>query len=125
MPTACMNRSHLGSSEAFRLFTRANALLDTWIGCFDVGRAYLEFGSFPEADSEFDQCLKRRGEALALFVDLVPTYGYLPLVYYYQGRAREGMKSADFVESYKKYLSVRGKAGEDPLLAEVRRRVGE
>jgi tetratricopeptide (TPR) repeat protein len=111
--------------EAVRLFTEANNLLDTWIGHFDLGRAYLETGAFTEADSEFDRCLKRRGEALALFLDEVPTYGYLPPVYYYQGRAREGMKSAGFAESYRKYLNVRGKTGEDPLLAEVRRRAGQ
>jgi hypothetical protein len=38
---------------------------------------------------------------------------------------REGLKSSGFAESYKKYLSIRGKAGEDPLLADVRRRAGE
>jgi tetratricopeptide (TPR) repeat protein/predicted Ser/Thr protein kinase len=110
---------------AVKQFTEANNLLDTWIGRFDLGRAYLELGAFPEADSEFDRCLKRRGEALALFVDEVPTYGYLPPVYYYQGRARGGMKSAGFAESYRKYLDIRGKAGEDPLLAEVRRLAGK
>jgi serine/threonine protein kinase/tetratricopeptide (TPR) repeat protein len=109
---------------AVQLLTKANSLLDTWIGRFDLGRAYLEIGAFPEADSEFDRCLKRRGEALALFIDIVPTSGYFPAVYYYQGRAREGMKSAGFAESYKKYLSIRGKASEDPLLAEVRRHAG-
>jgi len=110
--------------SAVKLFTDANNLLDTWPGRFDLGRAYLEIGAFAEADSEFDRCVKRRGEALTLFVDL-PTYGYFPPVYYYQGRAREGMKSAGFAESYKKYLSIRGKAGEDPLTADVRRRIGQ
>ena len=37
---------------------------------------------------------------------------------------REGLKSAGFAESYRTYLSIRGKAGEDPLLAEVRKRAG-
>jgi eukaryotic-like serine/threonine-protein kinase len=109
---------------AVKLFTEANNILDTWMGRFDLGRAYLEIGAFAEADSEFDRCVKRRGEALGLFIDL-PTYGYFPPVYYYQGRAREGMKSSGFAESYKKYLSIRGKAGEDPLLAEVRRHNGQ
>ncbi len=109
---------------AINLFNQANDLLDTWIGRFDLGRAYLEIGAFPQADSEFDRCLKRRGEALALFLDL-PTYGYFPPVYYYQGRVREGMKSPGFAESYRKYLGIRGKAAEDPLLAEVRRKVGQ
>jgi len=107
---------------AVKLFTDANSLLDTWIGRFDLGRAYLEIGAFTEADSEFDRCIKRRGEALSLFLDL-PTYGYFPPVYYYQGRAREGMKSAGFADSYKTYVSIRGKAGEDPLLSEIRRRI--
>ena len=71
------------------LLTEANELLDTWIGRFDLGRAYLAAGAFPQADSEFDRCLKRSGEALSLFLDEEPTSGYLPPVYYYQGRVRE------------------------------------
>ena len=77
---------------------------------------------FTQADSEFDRCIKRRGEALSLFLDEEPTYGYFPAAYYYQGRAREGQK-AGFAESYKTYLNIRGKAAEDPLLDEVRARV--
>ena len=111
------------SHTAVQLFTQGNNLLDTWIGRFDLGRAYLEAGAFTEADSEFDRCIKRRGEALALFLDEVPTYGYFPPVYYYQGRVREGLKSAGFAESYKQYLTIRGKAGEDPLLADARKRI--
>ena len=29
----------------------------------------------------------------------VPTYSYLPIVYYYQGRDREGLKSKGFADS--------------------------
>jgi tetratricopeptide (TPR) repeat protein len=109
---------------AIKLFQDGNALIDTWTGRFDLGRAYLAIGAFPEADSEFDRCIARRGEALALFLDL-PTYGYFPPVYYYQGRAREGLKSAGFTESYRKYVAIRGKAGEDPLLPEIKHRIGQ
>jgi len=112
------------TSRAIKALMDANALLDTWIGRFDLGRAFLEAGSFIEADSEFDKCIKRRGEALSLFLDEAPTYGYLPPVYYYQGRVREGLKTEKFAESYRTYLSIREKAGEDPLLREVRRRAG-
>ena len=111
--------------QAVKLFTEANGLLDTWIGRFDLGRAYLEIGAFVEADSEFDRCVKRRGEALSLFLDDIPTFGYFPPVYYYQARVREGLKSPGAADSYRKYLSIRGKAGEDPLLAEVRQRAGQ
>jgi tetratricopeptide (TPR) repeat protein/predicted Ser/Thr protein kinase len=110
--------------QAIPLFTQANNQLDTWIGHFDLGRAYLEAGAFAEADSEFDRCLKRRGETFDLF-DYVTNYGYLPEVYYYQGRVREGLKSPGAADSYRTYLSIRGKAGEDPFLPEVRRRLGQ
>jgi len=106
---------------AVESFTEANALSDTWIGRFDLGRAYLDAGAFAEADSEFDRCIKRRGEALALFLDEVPTYAYFPPIYYYQGRVREGLKSSGAADSYRTYVSIRGKAGEDPLLPEIRR----
>jgi tetratricopeptide (TPR) repeat protein len=109
--------------QAIKLLSEANMLLDTWIGHYDLGRAYLEADAFIQADSEFDRCLGRRGEALALFLDEEPTYAYLPSVYYYQGRVREGMKMAGAAESYKSYLGFRGQSKEDPLVADVNRRV--
>jgi hypothetical protein len=48
-----------------------------------------------------------------------------PPVYYYQGQAREGLKSPGAADSFRTYLSIRGKAGEDPLLPEIRRRLGQ
>jgi eukaryotic-like serine/threonine-protein kinase len=113
------------ANEAVRQITAANNLLDTWIGRFELGRAYLEAGAFTEADSEFDQCVKRRGEAIELFMDNVPTYTYFPPVYYFQGRVREGMKSEGFRDFYKTYLSIRGQSSEDPLVPEIRRRLGQ
>jgi eukaryotic-like serine/threonine-protein kinase len=113
------------SRQAIQSFTEANNLIDTWIGRFDLGRAYLEAGAFAEADSEFDRCVKRRGEALELFMDDGPTYSYLPVVYYYQGRVREGLKSPDFAEFYKNYLNIRGKSTEDTLVSEVHHRLGQ
>jgi len=110
--------------DAIKALTAANALLDTWIGVFDLGRAYLEAGLFVQADSQFDACLKRRGEALSLFVDEEPTYGYFPPVYYYQGRVRESLKNAGFADSYRAYLDIRGKSGEDPLVTDARQRAG-
>ncbi len=113
------------ASNAIKTLTDANNLLDTWIGRYKLGRAYLDAGLFVEADAEFERCVKRRGEALELFMDNVPTFGYFPSVYYLQGRAREGLKSPGFAESYRTYLSIRGKAGEDPLLPEIRKRLGQ
>ena len=111
--------------QAVQLFTEAKDHLDSWIGRFDLGRAYLEAGAFAEADSEFDRCIKRRGEALELFMDDMPTYSYLPVVYYYQGRVREGLNSPSSADSYRTYLDIRDKSSEDPLLADVRHRLGK
>jgi tetratricopeptide (TPR) repeat protein len=115
-------KSH-NPNQAIRLFTEARNLLDTWIGHFDLGLAYLEAGAFGEADSEFDRCLKRRGEVLELFMDDMPTYSFLPAVYYYQGQDREGLKSNGFADSYRTYLSIRGQSKDDPLVAEIHRRL--
>jgi serine/threonine protein kinase/tetratricopeptide (TPR) repeat protein len=112
-------------TQAVQLLMEAQKLVDIWIVHFDLGRAYLEAGAFAEADSEFDRCIKRRGEVLELFSDDMPTYSYLPAVYYFQGRARDGLKSPGASDSYKKYLEIRGKAGEDPFLPDVRRRIGQ
>jgi tetratricopeptide (TPR) repeat protein len=119
-----MARKRGDAPQAVKALMDANALLDTWLGHFELGRTYLEAKAFAEADSEFDKCLARRGEAIALFIDEVPTYGYFPPVYYYQGRVREGLHSTGFGASYRNYLSIRGQAGEDPLLPEIHKRIG-
>jgi tetratricopeptide (TPR) repeat protein/predicted Ser/Thr protein kinase len=100
----------------------ANDVLDTWIGRFDLGRAYLAAEQYPHADSEFDRCLKRAGEALSLFLDEEPTYAYFPEVHYYVGRVREALGNARFAESYQRYLAVRGASVDDRLVADARRR---
>jgi tetratricopeptide (TPR) repeat protein len=110
---------------AVRLLQEANGVLDTWLGHFDLGRAYLQAaGGSVQADSEFENLIKRRGEAMALLMDEEPTYGYFPAVYYYQGQVREQMKSAGSADSYRAYLSIRGKSTEDPLLPDIRKRAG-
>jgi tetratricopeptide (TPR) repeat protein len=111
--------------RAIKALTEAERLLDTWIGRFELGRAYLAAGEFVRADAEFDRCIKRRGEALELFLDNVPTYRFLPAAYYYEGRAREGLKTEGYAEFFRTYLGIRGQAGEDPLLPDIRRRLGQ
>ena len=113
------------AKEAINQITAANSLLDTWIGHFELGRAYFEAGKFTEADAEFAKCIKRRGEAIELFDDNVPTYSYFPAVYYYQGRSLEGMKSPAFTNSYKEYLSIRGQSPDDPIVPEIHHLLGQ
>ena len=112
-------------NEAIQQIKAANGLLDTWISRFDLGRAYLDAGAFTEADVEFDECMKRRGEAIELFDDNVPTFEYFPPVYYYEGRAREGMKVAGFADFYRSYLSIRGQSSDDPMRIDIRRRISQ
>ncbi len=123
--TGMMALKRKDSNEAIRQITDANNLLDTWIGHFDLGQVYLAAGAFTEADSQFDQCMKRRGEAIELFLDNTPTYAYFPPVYYYEGRVQEGTKSEGFADFYKNYLSIRGQSTEDPLVADTRRRLSQ
>ena len=68
--------------------------------------------------------VKRHGEALSLFLDEEPTYGYFPPVYYYQGRVREELKTEGFANSYRAYLNIRGQSKEDPLQRDARQRIG-
>ncbi len=75
--------------QAIVSMREGNKLLDTWIGDFDLGRAYLAAGAALEAESQFERCVKRRGEALALFLDEEPTFAYFPPVLAYQTKVRE------------------------------------
>ena len=111
-------------SEAFKLFKEAQDHLDTWLGRFALGRANLERAQFTEAHSELEMCEKRMGEATSVFFDDVPTSRYLPLIYYYLGRAQEGMKSPSVKESYLKFLDMKEKGDEgDLMVLDARRRL--
>ncbi len=108
---------------AIDLFLEAQGLLDTWLIHFLLGRAYLEMEAYSEAYSEFEECLKRRGEATSVFFSDLPTYRYLPPVYYYLGRAQEGLKSAEAADSYKAFLSIKEKGEGDWMVEDARRRL--
>jgi len=114
---------HRKATEAVALFKESQKTADTWLGRFDLGLAYLEAGANAEADSELETCLKRRGEATALFLDESPTYHLFPSVYYYLGRAQEGLKSPAAAGSYKTFLAMKEKSDKDPLVADARRRL--
>jgi tetratricopeptide (TPR) repeat protein len=108
---------------AIKILSDANALISTWIGHFDLGRAFFAAGQLVQADSEFDLCMTRRGEVLSL-MDEGPTFGMFPIVYYHQGRVREALNTARFADSYREYLKIRGESKQDPLVPDVRKRVG-
>jgi tetratricopeptide (TPR) repeat protein/tRNA A-37 threonylcarbamoyl transferase component Bud32 len=111
--------------QAVKNLEDATAQFETWIGHFDLGRAYLAGKAYPQADIEFDRCVKRKGEALSLFLDEEPTFAYFPVAHYYLGQAREGLKNPTFADSYRAYLQIRGRSTEDLLVADARKRVGQ
>ncbi len=104
-------------------FNAAQKILDTWLGRDGLGRAYLVAGVFPDAQTEFDACLTRKGEATTVLLDDIPTYRLLATTRYYLARAQEGQKSAAAAGSYKAFLSIKEKGDEQGLVADARRRV--
>jgi len=115
-----LHRKH--AQAAVLRFEEAKTLLDTWYVHYGLLRAYLAAGAYPEAFSESEICLRRRGEAAAIFVDESPTYRMMAPVYYYRGRALEGMRSPAAVDAYKQFLDIKSK-GSDPLVADARKRL--
>jgi hypothetical protein len=61
---------------------------DLWLLRFYRGIAYLEAGFAAEALDEFTACYNRRGEASAIFLDDLPTFRYVAVLPYWQGRAQ-------------------------------------
>jgi tetratricopeptide (TPR) repeat protein len=113
-------------SPAVDAFQNAQKLRDTWISHFLLGRAYLEAGHFAEALTELETCRKRRGEATDLFFADMTTLRYLPPLYYWLGRAQEGMGTTEAARSsYKDFLTLRAEADPGaPLVADARNRGG-
>jgi tetratricopeptide (TPR) repeat protein len=112
------------ASRAVTHFNDAQAILDTWLGRVDLGRAYLEGGAFLEANAEFEAALRRQGEAISVFLDDLPTFHYLPPLHYWLGRALEGLGSSASADSYSLFLEIRGNGDGDPMVADARKRAG-
>jgi eukaryotic-like serine/threonine-protein kinase len=62
--------------DAVDALKAAVALSDLWLARYVLGEAYLAAGYPAEAKSEFEACVKRRGEVMAMFLDDTPTYRY-------------------------------------------------
>jgi eukaryotic-like serine/threonine-protein kinase len=63
--------------EAMDALAAAKKLADLWLGRFVAGVANETFGRHVEARAEFEECVKRQGEATALFLDDIPTFRYV------------------------------------------------
>jgi len=110
--------------EAVTAFNDAQKLADSWLGRLGLGRAFLQLPqASTEAHAAIEACLRRRGEASALFLDDVPTYHRLAPVYYFMGLAQAGLGSPAAAESFKTFIAIKQK-GDDPLVADARARAG-
>ena len=112
------------AAEAVQGLQAAISISDLWLARFDLGRAYLDSRAFPQADSEFDRCMKRQGEASDAYLDEMPTFHYFPPVYYYIALVRQGEGSAaGAAEMFKTFLAIRGQATHDPLVQDAQKRM--
>jgi tetratricopeptide (TPR) repeat protein len=119
---ALSKRSPVDAVEALR---GAQKTADLWLTHFLLGRSYVEAGQFPEAIAEFDSCVRRRGEATAIFLDDIPSIRYLAPLPYWQARAQEGLGlSAQAAENYKQFLAIR-QAADDALVRDARDRIAK
>jgi tetratricopeptide (TPR) repeat protein len=111
-------------NDSVESFREASRLFDVWLAHFDLGVAYVRVGHHAEALAELETCTKRRGEAVAMFLDDTPSFRYLATLPYWLARAQEGlgMKSSS-AENFKAYLSLRTESPTDPLAADARQRL--
>jgi tetratricopeptide (TPR) repeat protein len=101
-------------------------LHDTWFARVQLGRVYLDTKHFPEAMSEFELALKRRGEATDAFFSDRPTLRNLPPLYYWFARAQDALGAADAHKNYEQYVKLRADADPtDPLVTDARARLAK
>jgi tetratricopeptide (TPR) repeat protein len=113
------------TTDAVDSFRAALKLTDLWVARFMLGVAYVEAGGHDaEALSELDACLKRSGEATAIFLDDVPSYRYLATLPYWLGRAQVGVGlTRNATENFRQFLALRPDAARNPQAADARQRL--
>ena len=98
--------------DAIDTLRTALELADLWRIHWELGRAYLDAGYFAEALAEFDRCSERRGEAVAMFLDDLPTYRYLAELPYWTARAQTGLGiRGSAVAGFDTYIALRPEGG--------------
>jgi tetratricopeptide (TPR) repeat protein len=112
-------------SDAVDAYREARKLHDSWIAHVLLGKAYVEANHFPEAVAELDTADKRSSEAADLFDSNTTSLRYVPPLYYWLGRAHEGLGSSDAARrAYQRYIAIRQNAdAADKFLPDVKRRL--
>jgi tetratricopeptide (TPR) repeat protein len=113
-------------NDSVESFREAARLFDVWLAHFDLGVAYVRAGHYAEALSELETSKGRRGEAVAIFLDDIPSFRYLATLPYWLGRAQEGVgMKAPAAENLKAFVSLRPESLNDPLAADARQRLAK
>ena len=109
---------------AVAAFVESRKLADFWLTRFSLGVAYVQASAHAEALSELETCQRRRGEAMAVFLDDVPTTRYLPPLSYWLARAQEGLgQRSTAATNYQRFLERRAASSTEPLAADARQRL--
>jgi tetratricopeptide (TPR) repeat protein/predicted Ser/Thr protein kinase len=112
------------TAEAVEHLNAGLKITDLWLLHFGLGQVYVQAGRYPEALAELELCLKRRGEATAVFLDDVPSFRYLAQLPYWLGRAQEGVGVvAQATENYRRFLALRQPSPRDELATDSRHRL--
>lgn len=99
-------------TDAILSMRSAISVADMWLIRFEIGKAYLRAGNFPEALGELTTLTTREGEAASAFMDAMPTYRLLAELPYWTGRAQEELNlRAPARASYEEYLASRSHGG--------------
>ena len=106
------------------MFNESLQLFDTWLVHLSLGKAYIDAEAFTKAHSEFEICLRRRGEATSVYFNDHPSFYYFPQAHYYLGRALEGIGSPGAADSYQKFLQIKLKGKGSWMIEDARRRLG-
>jgi tetratricopeptide (TPR) repeat protein len=112
-------------AEAVDSLNEAKALADLWIVRMALGRAYVAAGRHAEALTELDACVRRTGEASAVFLTDVPSYRVTVSLKYWLARAQDGLGlKAEALANYKAFLARRGETASDAITLDARKRSG-
>jgi tetratricopeptide (TPR) repeat protein len=112
---------------AIESFREAQKRFDSWFSRYLLGTAYASAERFTEALTEFEACIKRRGEVTDVFFENTPTIRYLPNAYYWLARSQEasGLTTAAR-ENYQVFLNLRTNTDTpDPLAEEAAKRLAQ
>lgn len=113
-------------TDADSLLQKAAGILDSWLLRLVLGRWNLAAKRYVEASSELDACGRRLGEGLAVYIDDLPSYRFIPEFHFLKGSAELGLSPGSVPAGFKDFLAIRGAGADadDPLTRAVRAATG-